>query len=247
MTRGWLHIGLAAISTFLVATSRGCEFLGIRHSIPLKTFFIVTFVAPYWASTLLHFIPWRRRSAHDVALVLDFLGISAGFAGQTVAWVGEDWWNARLDDVKENRLMIIICRWAARLSVLATIALAYILTVAVARRHRTPVMVHRRVLRFIITGFNMIMLGVVECSLIKDWRVNLVTQLLGKLFVPLYFGFCVRVDANAGNFQLLPVVPKIWEAHENWHVGIFLLHLTQFYAISMQVHGLGEGVWKDWA
>mmetsp|Transcript_4414 Transcript_4414/g.18816 ORF Transcript_4414/g.18816 Transcript_4414/m.18816 type:complete len:317 (+) Transcript_4414:118-1068(+) len=92
MTRGWLHIGIAAIATCLVASDGGRDYLKIRHEKSLVTFFLVTFVAPYWASTLLHFVPWKRRVAHDVALVLDFLGIASGFAGQTVAWCGERWW-----------------------------------------------------------------------------------------------------------------------------------------------------------
>ena len=68
------------------------------------TFFTFTFVVPYWASSALHFIPWRIRVAHDIALVLDFLGISGGFAAQTVAWVGKGWWNVSLDDGFEVRV-----------------------------------------------------------------------------------------------------------------------------------------------
>ena len=93
MTRGWLHIGVAALATCAAASERGRDALRIRHDASLLTFFLVTFVAPYWASTLLHFVPWKRRVAHDVALVLDFLGIAAGFAGQTVAWTGDRWWD----------------------------------------------------------------------------------------------------------------------------------------------------------
>ena len=131
MTRGWLHIGIAALATCAAASERGRDALKIRHDASLLTFFLVTFVAPYWASTLLHFVPWKRRVAHDVALVLDFLGIAAGFAGQTVAWTGDRWWDV-LDDARR----VVPDRAAAVASVGATAA-ATILAVAVARRNHT--------------------------------------------------------------------------------------------------------------
>eukprot|EP00230_Micromonas_polaris_P011296 CAMPEP_0197122608 /NCGR_PEP_ID=MMETSP1390-20130617/5089_1 /TAXON_ID=38833 /ORGANISM="Micromonas sp., Strain CCMP2099" /LENGTH=318 /DNA_ID=CAMNT_0042564595 /DNA_START=32 /DNA_END=985 /DNA_ORIENTATION=- len=235
VTRGWLHIGLASVSTFLVSTSGGRDFLGVRGSKSLMTFFTFTFVVPYWASSALHFIPWRIRVAHDISLVLDFLGISGGFAAQTVAWVGKGWWNVSLDDGFE------VNKWAARLSVLATARLTYVLTYAVLHRTSTPVMVHRRQLRFAITGFNMLCLLVVETRLISSWRLNLLVQILGKLFVPTYFVFCVAVDSSS-DFRPLPTKAKVWEAHENWHVVILVLHLLQFYAVSTHVHGLSAGV-----
>ena len=239
MTRGWLHIGIAFFATCAAASERGRDVLRIRHDASLLTFFLVTFVAPYWASTLLHFVPWKRRVAHDVALVLDFLGIAAGFAGQTVAWCGDRWW-----DVfgSEGRKRVHPDRFAAVAAVVATGALAYILAVAVARRDCTPVMLHMRTVRFGITGFNMAMLGVVESRNVRSRALNLALQLLGKGFVPGYFVLCVAVDATRRG--PLPLWPGVWSAHENWHVVILVLHIMQFYAISAKTHG--EGFAWEW-
>ena len=237
MTRGWLHIGIAALATCAAASERGRDALRIRHDASLLTFFLVTFVAPYWASTLLHFVPWKRRVAHDVALVLDFLGIAAGFAGQTVAWTGDRWW-----DVFGDATCVNPDRVAAVASVGATAALATILAVAVARRNRTPVMLHMRRVRFAITGFNMAMLGVVETRNVRRASLNLALQLVGKAFVPGYFVTCVAVDATRRG--PLPLWPGVWSAHENWHVVILILHVMQFYAIAEKTHG--EGFAWEW-
>jgi hypothetical protein len=237
MTRGWLHIGIAALATCAAASERGRDALRIRHDASLLTFFLVTFVAPYWASTLLHFVPWKRRVAHDVALVLDFLGIAAGFAGQTVAWTGDRWW-----DVFGDATCVNPDRVAAVASVGATAALATILAVAVARRNRTPVMLHMRRVRFAITGFNMVMLGVVETRNVRRASLNLALQLVGKAFVPGYFVLCVAVDATRRG--PLPLWPGVWSAHENWHVVILILHVMQFYAIAEKTHG--EGFAWEW-
>ena len=246
MTRGWLHIGIAAIATCLVVSDGGRDSLKIRHEKSLVTFFLVTFVAPYWASTLLHFVPWKRRVAHDVALVLDFLGIASGFAGQTVAWCGERWW--ALVDVEDytnetnRKVKINPDRVAAVAAVAATCILAYILTVAVLRRNRVPVMLHRRTARFAITGFNMLMLGIVETRNVRSVPLNVLLQLVGKIFVPGYFVLCVAVDATRKG--PLPLWPGVWSAHENWHVVILILHVMQFYAISRKTHG--EGFKWEW-
>jgi len=246
MTRGWLHIGIAAIATCAVASDGGRDSLKIRHEKSLVTFFLVTFVFPYWASTLLHFVPWKRRVAHDVALVLDFLGIASGFAGQTVAWCGERWW--ALVDVENHanetngKVKINPDRVAAVAAVAATCILAYILTVAVLRRNRVPVMLHRRTARFAITGFNMLMLGIVETRNVRSVPLNVSLQLVGKIFVPGYFVRCVAVDATRKG--PLPLWPGVWSAHENWHVVILILHVMQFYAISLKTHG--EGFKWEW-
>ena len=246
MTRGWLHIGIAAIATCAVASDGGRDSLKIRHEKSLVTFFLVTFVFPYWASTLLHFVPWKRRVAHDVALVLDFLGIASGFAGQTVAWCGERWW--AFVDVEDHanytkgKAKINPDRVAAVAAVAATCILAYILTVAVLRRNRVPVMLHRRTARFAITGFNMLMLGIVETRNVRSVPFNVLLQLVGKIFVPGYFVLCVAVDATRKG--PLPLWPGVWSAHENWHVVILILHVMQFYAISLKTHG--EGFKWEW-
>lgn len=245
MTRGWLHIGIAAIATCLVASDGGRDYLKIRHEKSLVTFFLVTFVFPYWASTLLHFVPWKRRVAHDVALVLDFLGIASGFAGQTVAWCGERWWalvDVDATDETNGKVKINPDRVAAVAAVAATCILAYILTVAVLRRNRVPVMLHRRTARFAITGFNMLMLGIVETRNVRSVPLNVLLQLVGKIFVPGYFVLCVAVDATRKG--PLPLWPGVWSAHENWHVVILILHVMQFYAISLKTHG--EGFKWEW-
>jgi predicted membrane channel-forming protein YqfA (hemolysin III family) len=245
MTRGWLHIGIAAIATCLVVSDGGRDYLKIRHEKSLVTFFLVTFVFPYWASTLLHFVPWKRRVAHDVALVLDFLGIASGFAGQTVAWCGERWWavlDVEDDSSTNGKVKINPDRVAAVAAVAATCILAYILTVAVLRRNRVPVMLHRRTARFAITGFNMLMLGIVETRNVRSVPLNVALQVVGKIFVPGYFVLCVAVDATRKG--PLPLWPGVWSAHENWHVVILILHVMQFYAISRKTHG--EGFKWEW-
>ena len=159
------------------------------------------------------------------------------------------YWQLLRIHTRDSRLTLFflvqpqVNKWAARLSVLATARLTYVLTYAVLHRTSTPVMVHRRQLRFAITGFNMLCLLVVETRLISSWRLNLLVQILGKLFVPTYFVFCVAVDSSS-DFRPLPTKAKVWEAHENWHVVILVLHLLQFYAVSTHVHGLSAGVWK---
>ena len=78
MTRGWMHIGIALLATSAFASAAGRAAL---RAIPgARLFWLVTFVFPYWASTCLHFIPWKRRAAHDLALVFDFIGISLGLS-----------------------------------------------------------------------------------------------------------------------------------------------------------------------
>jgi|AntAceMinimDraft_1070359.scaffolds.fasta_scaffold73582_1 hypothetical protein len=71
--RGWLHLLVASAATGVLASGRHAT-----SPAPVLHFAVVTFVVPYWASACLHFVPWRKRTAHDLALALDFMGISAG-------------------------------------------------------------------------------------------------------------------------------------------------------------------------
>ena len=188
---------------------------------PSSLFWLVTFVLPYWASTALHFIPWKRRTAHDIALVFDFIGISLGFSGQTAAWAGSEWWDPTRDASP--------VAWAARVNAAATVVLVLILFVGVLNRKREPVMLYMRNVRFTIMGVNMLLLGFVETARIEDRRLNLAIQLLGKAFVPGYFVKCVAVDASSRG--PLPLWPGLWSAHENWHCVVFMLHVIQLYAL----------------
>ena len=224
LTRGWLHIGVAAIATSIFASAAGRSALAPA---PVRLFWLVTFVLPYWASTALHFIPWKRRTAHDIALVFDFIGISLGFSGQTAAWAGSEWWDPTRDASP--------VAWAARVNAVATAILVLILFVGVLNRKREPVMLYMRNVRFTIMGVNMLLLGFVETARIADRRLNLAVQLLGKAFVPGYFVKCVAVDASSRG--PLPLWPGVWSAHENWHCVVFLLHVMQLYALTTH-HGM---------
>jgi len=246
MTRGWMHIGIALLATSAFASAAGRAAL---RAIPgARLFWLVTFVFPYWASTCLHFIPWKRRAAHDLALVFDFIGISLGFSGQAVAWApgGE----AAVFDLFLRRgargsgargvlaqLSFSLVQLSAAASLVATAALAAFLFRGYANRAREPVMLYLRNVRFGIVGVNMLLLGFVESVSIADWRVNLASQLLGKAFVPWYFLRCVAVDSSAKG--PLPIWPGVWSAHENWHVAVFVLHCVQLFAL---VTARGQGV-----
>ena len=96
--RGWFRALTAFIFTALIALDAHTLSPG-----PVTWFAVVTFVIPYWASAALHCVPWRRRTAHDLALALDFLGISAGFVGQSVGWVGVGTWRGVDEGVMEVR------------------------------------------------------------------------------------------------------------------------------------------------
>lgn len=220
--RGWLHLFMASVSTAAIASGRH----GLSPA-PVLHFAVVTFVFPYWCSVGLHFIPWRKRTAHDLALVFDFMGISIGYSGQTVSWVGAGW-----RDPGE----LSAVAWAARINVLSTVVLATILAVGWARRKHQPVMLHARGWRFAIMIINMVLLGFVECSTVRDAWVNAFIQVLGKVIVPWYFVTCVAVDAKSKS--PLPLWPGVWSAHEYWHTFILVLHLVQFYAL-----GTHYGTW----
>lgn len=207
-----------------------------RHGLsprPVVWFSRITFVFPYWFSVCLHFIPWRERTAHDLALVLDFTGISMGYSGQTAAWVGGR------DLTSGGTRSSTLVAWAARLNVLSTVALVGILAAGVANRKNKPIMLHARRTRFGIMAVNMLLLGFVETMKMQDARLNLFIQLWGKLFVPWYFVTCVAVDATRRG--PLPLWHGVWEGHEYWHCFILLLHLTQLYALMRHY-----GTWTYW-
>lgn len=188
---------------------------------------------PYWASTALHCVPWRRRTAHDLALALDFLGISAGFVGQSVGWVGGMTWRG-VDEGASRAVRF--AAWCARGNVALAAALVGLLMCALYNRHRQPVMLYCRKARFAIVGANMLLLGCVETALCHDWRLNAALQLLGRVFVPWYFLRCVAVDAGGKGW--LPLWDGVWSPHENWHCAILVLHCLQLHAVS--IHHDGE-------
>ena len=227
LMRGWFHALTAFIFTALIALDAHTLSPG-----PVTWFAVVTFVIPYWASTALHCVPWRRRTAHDLALALDFLGISAGFVGQSVGWVGVGTWRG-VDEGASWRLRF--AAWCARGNVSLAAALAWLLTCALYNRHRQPVMLYCRKARFAIVGANMLLLGCVEMALCHDWRLNAALQLLGRVFVPWYFLRCVAVDAGGKGW--LPLWDGVWSPHENWHCAILVLHCLQLHAVSIRHDG----------
>jgi len=193
--------------------------LGWHNSLhPQAALFVLTTLGPYWLSTFYHFVPWRKRKAHDVALALDFLGISIGFSGQSVVWAGPGWTHANTAAAA-----------AACGNVACTAVLGGIMAMALLRRARYPVHFYMRRWRQGIHTVNMMLLGVVETSRIDSFALNAAIQAVGKVFVPLYFIRYAAVDATRKG--PLPVWPGVWSAHENWHCIIFALHLTQLYAL----------------
>ena len=218
MTRGWLHIGVAAIATSIFASAAGRSIL---VPAPVSLFWLVTFVLPYWASTALHFIPWKRRTAHDIALVFDFIGISLGFSGQTAAWAGSEWWDPTRDASP--------VAWAARVNAAATVVLVLILFVGVLnRKTRAGHALHaQRAIhhhgrqhappRFRRDGAN------------RGSATQPRHPAVGEGVCPGYFVKCVAVDASSRG--PLPLWPGLWSAHENWHCVVFVLHVIQLYAL----------------
>jgi hypothetical protein len=74
---------------------------------------------------------------------------------------------------------------------------------------------------------------------VESVGLNLVIQLVGKVFVTVYFVTCVAVTATRDG--PLPLWRGVWSAHEYWHCVILLLHLTQLYAIMSHY-----GTWTYW-
>lgn len=222
LMRGWFHALTAGVFTALIALDAHTLSPG-----PVTWFAVVTFVVPYWASVTLHCVPWRRRTAHDLALALDFAGISTGFVGQSIGWVGDGTWRG----VQEgSSTSLIFAAWCARVNVALAVSLVWLLICAMYRRSQQPVMLYCRNVRFAIVGANMLLLGCVETALCLDWRLNVVLQLLGRVFVPWYFLRCVAVDAGGRGW--LPLWDGVWSAHENWHCAILVLHCLQLHAVS---------------
>jgi hypothetical protein len=154
--RGWLHLTVASVATTLMLSGRH----GLSPA-PVVCFAYVTFVFPYWFSVCLHFIPWRKRTAHDLALVMDFMGISMGYSGQTAAWVGAEFlgYGPRSGGAGGiQSLSSVLVTWAARVNVFTTVVLAAILVQGVANRKNKPVMLHMRMTRLRIMLVNMTLL-----------------------------------------------------------------------------------------
>ncbi|EEH56347.1 uncharacterized protein MICPUCDRAFT_69600 [Micromonas pusilla CCMP1545] len=221
IARGWIHLVVASGVSAIVLS-------GVLSSVapaPVVTFVVTTFMLPYWASVGLHWIPWRKRTAHDIALVCDFIGISLGFSGQTASWAGRGWIRSRT-----------FVAAAARLNALCTASLVAVMTVGLLKRKKQPMMLYKRKFRFAVVGANMALLAFAESASIADRRLNVFIQILGKALVPGYFLRCVAVDAKIGRRGWpLPTWDGVWSAHENWHCAILLLHCTQLYAMSRHV------------
>ena len=81
LMRGWLHCLLASVGYPILLYNNKSEWFRMH---PRTFWLLMCTLVPYTCSTFLHFIPWKSRFAHDVALSADFLGISFGFTSHGV-------------------------------------------------------------------------------------------------------------------------------------------------------------------
>ena len=210
LMRGWLHFLCVSIGyPVLIYNANNPNFV-VRH--PRTFWLMICTLVPYTMSTLLHFVPWKSRRAHDIALSGDFLGISFGFTSHTVLFT-------------EN----LIHGVEARVAIFATMTL-FIMQVLAFRQKQTCVMKYMRRERFLIFALNIVLLMIVETKYIHgvSWKTNVIIQFLSKFLSPFYFVYCTRMDCKRKSPM---TIPGLWCAHENWHLMIFLNHLTQLYAM----------------
>ena len=50
--------------------------------------FVQCTMLTYLGSTCLHMVPWKTALGYDVALAMDFIGISWGFTSHSILWTG---------------------------------------------------------------------------------------------------------------------------------------------------------------
>ena len=81
LMRGWLHCFLVLLGYPILIYNNKSEWFRVH---PRTFWLMMCTLVPYACSTFLHFIPWKSRFAHDLALSADFLGISFGFTSHTV-------------------------------------------------------------------------------------------------------------------------------------------------------------------
>jgi predicted membrane channel-forming protein YqfA (hemolysin III family) len=209
LMRGWLHCLLASVGYPILIYNNKSEWFRMH---PRTFWLMMCTLVPYTCSTFLHFIPWKSRFAHDVALSADFLGISFGFTSHTVLF------SEKLFRGTE-----------ARIAICATTIL-FLMQILAFRQKQTCVMKYMRRERFLIFALNIVLLMITETKYIHgvSWKTNVAIQFTSKFLSPFYFVYCTRMDCKRRS----PLtIPGIWCAHENWHLMIFANHLMQIYAM----------------
>ena len=206
LMRGWVHF--ACLVSAL--TGRG---LGYHARVPEEAvLFIQCTLLTYALSVCLHMVPWKTRLGYDVALALDFIGISWGFTSHTILW---------------TKGIHSFSQWGA----VITFGLMVAMQVAAFTQKSKRVLMFMRRRRMTLILLNIVFLGVVEWRAIQDFKTMLLIQVLSKIVSPLYFVMCARFDANHKPFL---AIPGVWGPHENWHVMILVVHLLQLRALVAQ-------------
>jgi len=209
LMRGWLHCLLASVGYPILLYNNKSEWFRVH---PRTFWLMMCTLVPYTCSTFLHFIPWKSRFAHDVALSADFLGISFGFTSHTVLFSGD-----------------LFQGTEARVAVCAT-SILFFMQILAFRQKQTCVMKYMRRERFLIFALNIVLLMITETKYIHgvSWKTNVAIQFTSKFLSPFYFVYCTRMDCKRRSPM---TIPGVWCAHENWHLMIFANHLMQIYAM----------------
>lgn len=209
LMRGWLHCFLVLLGYPILIYNNKSEWFRVH---PRTFWLMMCTLVPYACSTFLHFIPWKSRFAHDLALSADFLGISFGFTSHTVLFSEA-----------------LFRGTEARIAVCAT-SILFVMQILAFCQKQTCVMKYMRRERFLIFGLNIVLLMITETKYIHgvSWKTNLAIQFTSKFLSPFYFVYCTRMDCKRRSPM---TIPGIWCAHENWHLMIFANHLMQIYAM----------------
>ncbi len=206
LMRGWVHF-----ASLLAATTGRA--LGYHEKLPERAvLFVQCTMLTYLLSVCLHMVPWKTSLGYDVALSLDFIGISWGFTSHSVLWTGG----------------VHTFSQAGALAVFTAMCVMQIMAFT-QKNKRVLTFMRRRRLTLIL--LNIVFLGVVEWNAIKDFKTMLFIQLLSKVISPWYFMRCTRFDAKHRSYF---EIPGVWSPHENWHVMILVVHLLQLRALVAQ-------------
>ncbi len=167
---------------------------------------------PYFCSACLHVPSWTTQVAYDRALALDFVGIALGFCVYAVAWEPEPMYSVV---VYVNLL----------------IALGVFLGGAYALTHGRPVLGFHRKARVLSSLIQALSLEYVHFVRLKDTWVMIFLVLSSGFFIPWYFLFYVAYDCKR---KALFSFKGVWEAHETWHVIVFLCNMVQLRQIYVE-------------
>lgn len=206
LMRGWVHFACVVAAL----TGRG---LGYFKSMPERaSLFVQCTMLTYLGSTCLHMVPWKTALGYDVALAMDFIGISWGFTSHSILWTGG-------------------VHSFSQFGAVAVFACMCAMQVAAFKQKNKRVLMFMRRRRLTLILLNMIFLGVVEARAIEDFKTMMAIQILSKIVSPWYFMACTRFDAKHKSFF---EIQGVWGPHENWHVIILVVHLLQLKALLSQ-------------